>query len=405
MRALLLVTDIYTHGGIARYTATLATALGHSLGAENVDVLALLNWGNREDAPGGFRVVGLVSNHVGPLSKLRFAARAVRQAWRNYDLLIANHVGLAPVAALIRRCYGTPYWVACHGTEVWRRLPWLKRGALRGADLVLPVSQYTAGMLSKVNGISPAKMRVLSNAIPVGFSNQLLSGAPGAPSAGNSHDSILLSVGGVSKAHEYKGVDMVIRAMPRILAAVPGAHYVVVGDGDNRRELERLAERKGVARRVEFVGAVRDAQLATLYRTCDLLVMPSRVSECAGLWTGEGFGRVYAEAALAGKPVIGSRAGGAAEAVLDGKTGLLVDPISPDEIAGAVLNLLLNPRVAEGMGRRAREWAARNFTLPVMENALEEMLEPYRVRTQWVRSEAHGIGRNAREVGAADNGR
>jgi glycosyltransferase involved in cell wall biosynthesis len=187
----------------------------------------------------------------------------------------------------------------------------------------------------------------------------------------------LLSVGGVSKAHTYKGVDMVIRAMPRILAAVPAAHYVVVGDGDNRRELERLAEREGVARRVRFVGEIRDAQLATLYRTCDLFVMPSRVSECAGQWTGEGFGRVYVEAALAGKPVVGSRGGGAAEAVLDGETGLLVDPLSLDEIAEAVVRLLSNPEAARSMGTRAREWAVENFTLPVMQRALEEMLEPY----------------------------
>jgi glycosyltransferase involved in cell wall biosynthesis len=320
-------------------------------------------------------------------------------------------------------------------------------------------------MLAKVNAISPAKMRVLYNAIPVDFSNLLgagvigneipfetpvipakagiqsgggafpttcevdsrlrgndaaceidsrfrgndgacevdsrwrgndctwelrcpaidtstgllLSGASGAHSAGSSHVPLLLSVGGVSKAHEYKGVDMVIRSMPRILAAVPSVHYVVVGDGDNRRELERLAEREGVACHVRFVGAIRDAELATLYRTCDLFVMPSRVSECAGLWTGEGFGRVYAEAALAGKPVVGSRGGGAAEAVLDGKTGLLVDPFSLDEIAGAVVGLLSNPEAARSMGRRAREWAIENFTLPVMQRALGALLEPYQV--------------------------
>ena len=285
MRALLLVTDIYTRGGIARYTSALATALGHSLGAENADVLALLDWGTRENAPAGFRVVGLVSDRVGPFSKLEFAVRALRQAGRKYDLVIANHVGLAPVAALVRRCYGTPYWVACHGTEVWRRLPRLSDPPCR-ERFVLPVSQYTAERLAKVNGIASGKMRVLYNAIPVNFSNLLLSAAPGAPSAGNSHEPFLLSVGGVSKAHEYKGVGMVIQAMPRILAAVPAAHYVVVGEGNNRRELERLAEREGVARHVEFVGAIPDPHLATLYRNCDLLVMPSRVSECAGLVDG-----------------------------------------------------------------------------------------------------------------------
>ena len=68
--------------------------------------------------------------------------------------------------------------------------------------------------------------------------------------------------------------------------------------------------------------------------------------------------------------------------VLDGRTGLLVDPLSADEIAGAVVRLLSNPEAARGMGRKAREWAVKNFTLPPMQRALEGMLEPHRVRAQ-----------------------
>lgn len=379
MRVLILATDIYTHGGIARYTSTLASALGHFLGPQNVHVFALLNWGSRDDAPDGFRVVGLVSNRAGLTSKLQFAWRAMRLGRQRYDLVIANHVGLAPVAAMIRYRYGTPFWVACHGTEVWRRLSPLKRAALKRAALVLSVSRYTAGMLSRVNSISRSRTRILFNAIPPEFANLLLSpeGLSGSSPVRNDKEPLLLSVGGVSKAHEYKGVDMVIRAMPKILAAVPAAHYVVVGHGDNRRELEQLAAEGGVAHRVTFVGEIRDVELAALYRACDLFVMPSRASKAAGLWTGEGFGRVYVEAALAGKPVVGSRAGGAAEAVLDGKTGLLVNPFSVDEIVGAVVSLLTKPNLAQTMGVEARKWAAANFCLKTVERGLQEMVRPY----------------------------
>jgi len=382
LRILVIATDIYTHGGVARYTSTLATALGHFLGQQNVHVLALLNWGACDGAPDGFRVVGVVSTRVGLISKLQFALRAVRLGRQKYDLVIANHVGLAPVAAMIRHWDGTHYWVACHGIEVWHRLSPLKRAALRQADLVLPVSRFTAEMLWRVNCIPRSRTRVLVNAIPPAFADLLLS-SNGVPNfvpvrKDANKEQLLLSVGGVSKEHEYKGVDTVIRALPRILACVPNARYVVVGSGNNRRELGQLATEAGVSHRVTFVGEVPDVELAALYRACDVFVMPSRALERDGEWTGEGFGRVYVEAALAGKPVVGSHAGGAAEAVLHGKTGLLVDPLSVDGVAEAVVTLLTKPNIGQSMGAKAREWAAANFCLQAMERDLQEMLRPYR---------------------------
>jgi phosphatidylinositol alpha-1,6-mannosyltransferase len=379
MRILILATDIYSRGGVARYTATLASALGQLVGPQNVDVLALLDWGSRDDVPQGFRLVGAVSNRVGLASKLRFTWRAAGQRRQKYDLVIANHVDLAPVAAMIRRWQGTPFWVVCHGVEVWRRLSTLKRIALRQADLVLPVSQFTAQKLWNVNCIAPSRTRMLFNAIPAAFADLLLSpdGPPTSipPRAGN--ERLLLSVGGVSKAHEYKGVDMVIRTLPEILAGVPNARYVVAGGGDNLGKLKHLAAERGVARQVTFVGEVSDVELAALYRACDLFVLPSRALERHGEWTGEGFGRVYVEAALAGKPVVGSRTGGAAEAVIVGKTGLLVDPTSVSELSEALLTLLQDPDLAASMGREGRRWATERFTTSTMHESLKELLTAY----------------------------
>ena len=66
----------------------------------------------------------------------------------------------------------------------------------------------------------------------------------------------------------------------------------------------------GVAGNVMFTGCTLDNELAELYRACDAFVLPSRGQERQGVVGGEGFGRVYVEAALAGKPVVGSRSGG-----------------------------------------------------------------------------------------------
>ena len=87
--------------------------------------------------------------------------------------------------------------------------------------------------------------------------------------------------------------------------------------------------------------------------------------------------RVYVEAALAGKAVVGSRSGGAAEAVLDGKTGLLVDPSSVCEVSGALLALLQDPVLAAKMGAEGCCWAQANFTIASMRKTLAELLAPY----------------------------
>ena len=73
---------------------------------------------------------------------------------------------------------------------------------------------------------------------------------------------------------------------------------------------------------------------------------------------GEGFGRVYVEAALAGKPVVGSRSGGASEAVLRGRTGFVVDPDSSDEVAEALLAILQDPELASAHGFRRKGMVA-----------------------------------------------
>jgi glycosyltransferase involved in cell wall biosynthesis len=376
MKVLILATDIYTRGGIARYTYTFASALADLLGPGNVDVLALLAYGDASDLHPRFRILGPVSEQLTLGAKIRFVIKALALARKRYDLIVCSHLGLAPVAAAIRFIYRTPFWVACHGTEAWSPLPLLKRFGLRQSTLLLPISRFTAEKLLEVQRIPKERLAILHNAITNDFAALLT--APtvaGARQAGVLADArILLSVGSVTIAHAYKGFDTVIRALPKVLGPSPNAHYVIVGQGDARPDLERLAADVGVADRVTFRGEVSDAELAALYRTCEVFVMPSRALGADGAVRGEGFGRVYAEAALAGKPVVGSCMGGAAEAVLDGKTGFLVNPGSVDEVAHAVIALLSDKQLAASMGAAGREWAQENFTQTGLRRRLAQLL-------------------------------
>jgi phosphatidyl-myo-inositol dimannoside synthase len=392
MQVIILATDIYTRGGIARYTATLAEALGDLLGRGSVDVLPLLASAHERraalksgfEAP-NYRILNGTTDRLTLSAKLRHAVRAFACARSGYDLAICTHVGVAPIAAALRVRYRIPYWVVCHGSEAWVRLPALKRASLRRAQNVLAVSACTAEAVCRENALAKNRIRVLHNAIPDGFARQLagLGGDSLRPaSCAREGAAVLLSVGSLNREHAYKGVDTVINALPQILAAVPEARYVVVGGGDHRAPLERQARQVGVAGRVTFAGEVTDAELAAQYRACDVFVLPSRAimpgsaprARTRRRAEGEGFGRVYVEAALAGKPVVGSREGGAAEAVLHGRTGLLVDPLSTGEVANAVVSLVRSPETARAMGAEGRRWALANFTTPALRRALEEML-------------------------------
>ncbi len=376
MKILILATDIYTRGGIARYSWTLASALGELIGPDNVHVLALLGSGQPQATPKDFRILDPDADRPTVAAKIRFAGKALQLARKGCHLTICTHVALAPIAAAIRQLRGTPYWVACHGTEVWPRLPWPERLALRHADRVLAISRFTAERVARVNGVSQRRIVILYNAIPDEFARLLTcSDQPPRPAPSDGQRQTILSVGMLSKALSYKGFDMVIRALPKVIDALPGVRYVIAGDGDDRENLRKLAFELGIGEHVEFKGEVSDDELAALYRASDVFVLPSRVREENGNWQGEGFGRVYVEAALAGKPVIGSTHGGAAEAVLHGRTGLLVDPTSVSQVGDALLTLLRDADLATGMGRQGRSWARRKFTQEALRSELAGLID------------------------------
>jgi glycosyltransferase involved in cell wall biosynthesis len=128
----------------------------------------------------------------------------------------------------------------------------------------------------------------------------------------------LLTVCRLSEAR--KNVDLVLRALARLKAEFP-FRYTIVGEGDLRRDLENLSLELGIADRVRFAGRVGDADLRSYYEDADLFVMPAGISETSF----EGFGIVYLEANSLGVPAMAARAGGAQEAVDEGRSGFFVE--------------------------------------------------------------------------------
>ncbi len=340
---LVLATDVGTRGGIQRYTRHLLESLSELYGPETVRACFL--W--KTASPPGFR------------EKVAFTFSGIVEARRaRPTLVIGTHVGVARVAAFLNVVGGVPYLVLAHGDEVWGTAPSF---VLRGAEAVICVSRFTADRLIGRHGVDSGKIRLLPPAFDPGLLRSPISPERVIERHRLHGRRVLLTVGRVTRKGRYKGYEMVIRALARIRTALPNVVYVIVGEGDDRPRLEGLARELGVGDAVQFAGDVEDAWLPAYYRSCDLFVMPSRVrldDPCEG----EGFGIVYLEAAAFGKPAIAGREGGSAEAVLDGVTGVLVDPSDSEAIAHAILDLLRNEAWRSKLGENARERAWREFT-------------------------------------------
>jgi phosphatidyl-myo-inositol dimannoside synthase len=164
----------------------------------------------------------------------------------------------------------------------------------------------------------------------------------------------------VSRLVPRKGQDSLLRALPEILRAVPGAVLLVVGDGPDRKRLESIADREGVRAAVRFSGPVPWAELPAHYAAGELFAMPCRTRR-AGLDV-EGLGIVYLEASAVGLPVVAGRSGGAPDAVREGETGVVVDGTRVAAVAAAIIELLDDPARAQAMGRAGREWVEQRWT-------------------------------------------
>lgn len=256
--------------------------------------------------------------------------------------------------------HGIPYGVIVYGTELLlldakiRRSAFKRRtaaGLLGHASVVVAISRWTADLARAVLealgrrdlpvevvplGTTPSHFRPGIDPTPVRDRYGLDGGGPW-----------LLTV---ARLEWHKGIDTVIKALPAVRAAHPGARYVVAGVGDRRPHLERLVAERGLGGAVRFLGAVPDAELPALYNVADLYVGASRRHELLV----EGFGISLVEASACGLAVVGGRSGGVPDAVREGETGILVDPDDPAAVAAGINGLLADGERRQRLGAAGR---------------------------------------------------
>jgi glycosyltransferase involved in cell wall biosynthesis len=297
-------------------------------------------------------------------SKWRFIASALLAVVRRRpDVLITGHVHFAPLTVVLGLLSPrSERWFITHGVDVWVRLSAVTRFALSRADRVLSVSDYTRRELIRCNDLRNGNCELLYNALDPLWCEE---------SGGSNHPSIfppqpvMLTCARMHPADRFKGIDQTIRALPRLLESIPDLRYVVVGDGEDRGELEKLAQQMGVSSHVEFKGNLSRSELAEAYRSCSVFVMPSRK---------EGFGIVFLEAAFFGKPSIGGAHGGTPEVIEEGSTGWLVQNGDHEQLAKVLTTILQDHDTITRAGAAARARLHERFLFKNFRDSLGTML-------------------------------
>lgn len=273
------------------------------------------------------------------------------------QVIISHVVPMGYVAFML----GLPFFVIAHGYDLhlaesnpWKA-HWLKK-ILKNSQGLIANSNYTkklfvegGGEESKITIAYPCP-QFESDHVDEGKKNEIIQ------KLGLQDKKVLLTI---SRLVERKGVDMVLESLPQLIDKHPQLHYVVVGEGPYREKLELLVKKLVLENHVTFSGTIPKDSLAEYYTLADVFIMPARAINEVDV---EGFGIVYLEANLFGLAVIGGRSGGVSDAVVDGETGLLVDPRSVSDIQGAIDMLLSEPDIAKKYGDQGKARVLSEFS-------------------------------------------
>lgn len=263
------------------------------------------------------------------------------------------------LAWLLRMRYGVPYLCYVHGEELnisahSRELAWMTRRVLHGAERVVVNSNNTARLVQQTATLPENRVQVLHPGVDVNRFVPVARDEALRRQFGWEHRRVVLTVG---RLQARKGHDCLIRALPQIREQIPDVLYVIVGDGQQRAQLESLVDQWELHASVQFRGDVSDDVLIQHYQQCDLFVLPNR--EVAG--DIEGFGMVLLEAQACGKPVVAGTSGGTAETMQVPQTGRLVACDEPEPLATVIGELLGDPARRREMGAAGRAWTEQHF--------------------------------------------
>ncbi|MBU4421839.1 glycosyltransferase family 4 protein [Candidatus Parcubacteria bacterium] len=179
-------------------------------------------------------------------------------------------------------------------------------------------------------------------------------------------DNVVLFVGGLDNAHDFKGLAILLKAIKEINN--DNLRLIIVGEGELKQDYQNMAEGLGIAQRIVFAGGVADADLSDYYNLADVFVLPS-------ISRSEAFGIVLLEAGACGTPLVASNLPGVRTVVQNKENGFLAEPGDVKDLAEKISKIIFDESLQKEMGRRARKIAEEDYK---QERIIEKLMEIYK---------------------------
>ena len=348
-------------GGVSRYLCALSDALaqrGHR-------VIIAADHGRCEPI---VREMGATHWRVPLHTSVEFSPQVLAACWmlaarvrREPVDLIHAHTRVAQVVAARLSCaLRVPYVTTWHGffrPNLGRKW-WPCTG-----DLTIAISEPVRRHLEQVFHVPSERIRLIPHGIDLApFESPV---DPPAQAAVRERAHLLPHgpvVGTISRLVRSKGLDLLIQSFSRVRASVPDAHLLIVGDGEDRARLERVARASGVEDAIHFSGTLPDVRAALSLMQL-FVFLPAEQ---------EGFGLSLLEAMASGRPIVAVRRGGGAPWVLQTSgVGIVVEPDDIDGLARAITQVLQDQALATRLGQQGRDVVRARYTRARMVDQVE----------------------------------
>jgi len=290
----------------------------------------------------------------------------VKHIRREYKFdLIHAHVALpdGSAALFFKEKYKVPTVVTVHGQDFQSTINKRKScrqkvfQVMQNTDRIITVSSKLRNLVK--DQAFAGKIAIINNGIDLedcqvaGGSEAEAKAKAKAEAKANNAPAGKIKIVSVSNLKKTKGINLNLRALVRLLKDYPLITYIIVGEGEERRNLESLADQLKLRDHVVFRGKLSHPEAMREIASADIFCLPS--------WE-EGFGAVYIEAMAQGVPTIGVKGEGIEDVIIHGRNGLLVRPQNVDDIAEALALLLSNPSLAATLAEEGRNTVIEGFT-------------------------------------------
>lgn len=296
------------------------------------------------------------SKKVARSLKLMFDLRGLCKK-RDIDIIYCHHRWPAFLALYASKTLKVPLVYHCHSRikhkgifSVW-------------GDRTIAVSHDLEDYLVKSFGRKRETIKVVYNGVPeLRASEEMVRKVKDELEQNFNIDFRFPIVGTVARLISDKGLEYFIQSIPLILEERPGVQFLIIGEGERKADLMKLAREMKVSQNTFFIGEIGD--VIPYLELMNIFVLPS---------LSEGMGVSNLEALSLAKPVVVTRVGGVPELIEDGVNGLLIKSRSPSALANAVTLLLDDKALASRLGLKGREVVRNQFTVERMVKEVEKV--------------------------------